>query len=167
MTFLPENYRAPQTGNYFKFKDGDNTVRILGSAIVGYEYWNTDNKPVRSKEPFKTLPQDIRADKDGNPTKIKHFWCFPVYNYDAERVQIMEVTQQTIRDAIKALIDNAKWGDPKSYDLTITRSGEGFDTTYQVMPNPHSELAENIKVQYETTKINLEALYDGGDPFGV
>ena len=163
--FLPSGYTALSTSNYFKFKDGANTFRVLSSAIVGFEYWNTANKPVRSAEAFKTTPPDIRLDKDGNPTKIKHFWCFTVWSYDDNRVQIMEITQASIREAIKALVDNAKWGDPHNYDLTITRSGEGLDTSYQVMPNPHSELDPKIKEEYESRVIRLEALFDGEDPF--
>ena len=49
--FLPENYKSPE-GNYMKLQDGENTFRVLSSAIVGWEYWNRDNKPVRSEKDF-------------------------------------------------------------------------------------------------------------------
>ena len=64
MSFLPDEYKAP-ISNYLKFIEGENTFRILGNAIVGYEYWNTKNKPVRSKEPFEDVPADIQMDKEG------------------------------------------------------------------------------------------------------
>ena|SRR3990167_2389310 len=165
MSFLPEDYKAPDSSNYLKFKDGENTIRVLSSAIIGYEYWTENNKPVRSREPFQGIPEDIRREKDGTPTRIKHFWAFVVWNYEAEKVQIAEITQSTIRKDIKALVDNKKWGDPKGYDITITRTGEGLDTDYAVMPNPHSSLDPVIKAAYEQREINLEALYENGDPF--
>jgi len=97
-------------GNYYKFKQGENRFRILSSAITGYEYWNKDNKPIRSKEGFEGTPEDMKPDG-----QIKHFWAFIVWNYEAKRVQIMELTQKTIMYSIGALSDNAKWGDVKGY----------------------------------------------------
>jgi len=159
--FFPADYKIPVTESaYTKLQDGENNIRVLGSAVVGWEYWNTDNKPVRSKVAFKEMPEDIRIGKDGNPTKIKHFWAFVVWNYEQERVQILEITQKTIMSAIKALVDNSKWGDPKGYDISITKSGEGLETEYAVMPNPHSEAPE-----YDDIKINLQNLYTGENPF--
>jgi len=171
MTFLPEDYKIPaSTGNYTKFKDGETNFRILSSAVVGYEYWNTDNKPVRTKEAFEGTPADIKLEKNKEtgemrPTKIKPFWAFIVWNYEANRIQIMEIDKITIMNPLKALVDNKKWGDPKGYDITITRTGEGFDTEYQTMPNPHSELDEKIVAEYESKVIDLEKLYTGEDPF--
>jgi len=127
--FLPENYEVPvSASNYTKLQDGENNIRVLSSAIIGYEYWNNENKPIRSKEYPKDTP-DIRLDKDGNPTRIKHFWAFVVWNYEQKRVQVLELTQKTLMGGIKALVDNEKWGDPKGYDLTITRIGEGLETS--------------------------------------
>lgn len=155
MSFLPENYKTPE-GNYYKFQEGENTFRILSSAIIGYEYFNKDNKPIRSKTPFTNTPLDIK--EDGS---IKHFWAFLVYSYRAEKQQILEVTQSSIQSAIKTLVSNPKWGDPKGYDITITRSGSGLDTEYNVIPSPHS------KLEIEPQKVNLEALYSGEDPFKI
>lgn len=165
MSFLPTNYtKIPTTSNYFKFQDGENNFRVLSSAIVGYEYWNVENKPVRSREPINTIPADIKFDEDGG-FSIRHFWAFVVWNYDQQKVQILEVTQKQIMKALKALVDNAKWGDPKGYDITVTRSGTGFDTEYIIQPTPHSKLEDKIAKLYAETNINLEALFDGADPF--
>lgn len=153
MTFLPENYKTPE-GNYFKFQEGENTFRVLSSAVIGYEYFNKDNKPIRSKTPFTYTPPDI---KEGG--SIKHFWAFLVWSYRAEKQQILEVTQSGIQSAIKALVSNPKWGDPKGYDITISRTGSGLETEYTIMPNPHSELDVTPQA------VNLEALFEGEDPF--
>ena len=161
--FLPKDYKEPES-NYFKLKEGKNTFRVMSPAITGYEYWNTDNKPVRSKEPFKNTA-DIRVDKDGKPNRVKHFWAFIVWNIDAEVIQIMEITQKTIQDDIKALVNNEEWGDPKKYNITITRNGEGLNTKYVVMPSPHSDISEQAHGTFTDIDINLDALYDGNNPF--
>jgi len=164
--FLPSGYQLPaQGGGYLKLKQGDNNIRILSSAIIGYEYWTTENKPVRSKEQFKETP-NAKQDKDGR-VSIKHFWAFIVADLDeSNEIKIMEVTQATIQGAIMSLVNNKKWGDPKGYDLTINRSGEDLSTKYSVIPSPHSELSKEIEKEYKATDIKLEELYTGGNPFG-
>lgn len=165
--FLPDNYSIPkQPSRYLKFEEGLNSIRILGSAIIGFEYWNTDNKPVRSKTNWEDMPKNIKPNKDGS-LSIKHFWAFPVWNYNEKRVQILEVTQGTIQKALKALVNNPKWGDPTSYDIAITRIEEAI-TSYNVQGEPPiSEPSDEIKEAYSKVKINLDALYEGQDPFAV
>lgn len=159
--FPTEDYKIPETSNYMKLTEGEHTFRVMSSAIIGYVYFNKENKPVRSKEAFEETPADIK--KDG---RVNHFWAFVVYNYEAKRLQIMEITQKTIQTPLKALVDNEKWGNPKKYDITITRKGTGLnDTEYAVIPNPHSEVSEEIKELYKNSNINLDALYEGSDPF--
>jgi hypothetical protein len=159
MSFLPPGYTAPKaSGNYFKLEKGENRFRILSSAIVGYLYWTTDNKPVRSREAFKSIPSDARID-DGK-FKPKHFWAFLVWNYGEGRAQVMEITQTTIMSAIEALVSNPKWGKPQGYDIVVNATGDGLEREYAVVPEPHTEApAADIK------GVSLEALFDGGDPF--
>lgn len=165
MTFLPTNYtRIPSNSNYFKFKDGENNFRVLSPAVVGYAYWNTENKPVRSREAIRTIPNDIKFEDDGR-FSIRHFWAFVVWNYDEQSLQILEVTQKRIMTALKALVESPKWGDPTNYDITISRSGSGFDTEYIVQGNPPAPLDDKVASLYALANINLEALFDGGDPF--
>jgi len=167
MSFLKDDYKLPQSNqNYFKFQQGENNFRIMSSAIVGYEYWNSSNKPVRLREMWKKRPADIRIESNGS-YRTNHFWAFVIWNYETNSIQIMEITQRTIQRAIKALVDNEKWGDPKSYDITITKTGEGLETEYSVMPNPKSEVQKEIQEKFNAKSINLEALFEGKDPFQV
>lgn len=160
--FPTDEYKVPVTNDYLnKFPQGETTFRILSGAVIGYVYFNKDNKPIRQKEEFSKTPEDIK-DKG----TVKHFWACVIWNYNDERIQILEITQKSIMNPMKALIDNPKWGNPKNYDITITRTGTTMnDTEYSVMPNPQGEISEEIKTAYENKSVNLEALFTGEDPF--
>lgn len=166
--FLPEGYAVPKSGGqYMKFKDGANKFRVLGSPVLGYVYWNKENKPVRLRKQTAGLPLDIRENEDGTFDRIKHFWAIPVWNYSEGAVQIVEVTQATIQAAITDLVQTEDWGDPRGYDITINRKGEKLNTEYTVQPSPHKPLDPKIQAEFEAKTLNLEALFDGGDPFAA
>lgn len=147
-------------GNYFKFLDGVNKFRILSEPITGYLYWTTDNKPVRVKDYPDTVPSNIRDD-----SKIRFFWAFIVWSYRENKIQILEVTQTSIQNALGDLVLNEDWGDPKGYDITVTRKGEKLDTEYTVQPSPAKPLSPAIASAYEHKDVKLEALFEGKDPF--
>jgi hypothetical protein len=159
--FLPKDYELPETpSNYARFQEGINRFRILSSAITGYEYFNTDNKPVRSKEAFESTP-DLK--KNG---KVKVFWAFVVWNYQTKSIQILELTQKTIMNAIKGFISNEKWGSPFSYDIAITKTGEGLDTEYQTQAEPPiGEPSDEVKEAFMDKPVQLGALFVNEDPF--
>lgn len=173
MPFLPDGYKVPETpGKYFKTKNGDNRIRILGSAIVGYEGWTYEHKgksvPVRHRikpdgfaEPFDIAQVDMGK-------KIKHFWAFPVWNVDEKLVQVYQITQKSIMDKIKTLTQDEDWGDPTQYGLVISRSGEKLDTKYEVTPKPKTPLPDEALIAWDKVRptFELEKLFDNGDPFG-
>lgn len=170
--FLPAEYKIPSSNNYMRLKDGANKFRVLSSAITGHEYWNNENQPVRSKEvPKETTDIKMVKVKKKNgeevleKSKVKHFWAFIVWNYDVNAVQILQITQATIQEPMLAIVNDTAWGDPKGYDITIKKQGEGLQTQYTVVPNPHKEIEADIIKTYENGKINLEALYTGEEPF--
>lgn len=164
MGFLDTDYKVPSgNSNYMKLLDGVNTFRILSSAIVGYEYWNVENKPVRQKEKFSLIPEDIKIEKDGS-FSIKHFWAFVVWDYADKAIKVLEVTQSTVQRAMKIKIDNRK-GDAKGYDFIITREGSGLGTEYDVDVTEAAPIDPQIVADYEAKHIDLEELYTGGDPF--
>lgn len=165
MSFLPENYKIPDAkSGYFKLKDGSNRFRILSPALTGYMYWNTANKPVRQKEQFDLIPEDIKLNNDGTYSQIKHFWAFIVWNYDLKMVQILEITQASIQRQLKIKIDNRE-GKATENDFIVTRSGTGFDTEYDIDVAEASPVPTDAVMALKAKKINLEALYGGGDPF--
>lgn len=167
--FLPDDYKPPVTGKYMKFEDGVNRFRILGPAIVGQVFWTTTNdgakRPVRRRMNEPVRQHELSANKHGEIELPKHFWAFPVWNYDAGNVQILEVTQSTVQRAIRALYQDRAWGDPSKYDIAVTRKGSGLDTEYTIMPSPPSPMPPEAAEAFNTERPNLEALFSGGDPF--
>ena len=168
--FLPNDYKLPETSNYMKFEEGANTFRVLSSAIIGNEFWqyNEDGKatPVRRRMDEPITGDELQVNpQTGEIDPPKHFWAFVVWNREAEKIQILEITQKGIQKDIKALTSSPKWGDPKEYDICVTRTGKGKQTEYSVMPEPKEKLDEGIIRLYKDMKIDLEALFSNGDPF--
>jgi len=169
-TFLPTGYEVPTTSNYMKFEEGENRFRVLGSPILGTEYWITKEDKKRAPKRLRMgipVPQgEIEINPQTGEDDIpKHFWAMPVWNYAAKRIQILELTQSTIMKALRAYAANTKWGNPRDYDVIVTREKVGGKTQYSVMPDPKEEVGQEILEAYEKVHINLEALYDGADPF--
>ena len=167
--FLPKGYEEPKSNKYMKFKLGDNKFRILSNSIVGYEWWieEKDEKNQVIKKPVRIRMDEFedRVHEAPDRKSVKLFWAMVVYNYATEDISILEITQKGIRDSINSLREDKDWGSPRGYDLVVARSGEGYDTNYNLIPKPKSEVTEEIKKRYESMHINLEALFDGGDPY--
>lgn len=160
MKFLPEDYKSPRaTSGYMKIQDGENRVRILSAPIIGWEDWTLDKKPVRFR----------MADKPAKPIDpkrpIKHFWAFIVWNYMAEKIQVLQINQATIQNTLQTLCADSDWGSPYYYDLKIIRKGEGKDTEYTVTPLPHKVVSEAIKKEFYETRCYLDALFTSDNPF--
>lgn len=168
MGFLPDHYDPPQSSGYMKLATGKNRFRVLSPAIVGNVFWKTNGAnlmPVRRRIGEKIEASELETNDRGEREAVKHFWAFVVWNYATNAVQILEVTQATVRSAIFALSDSEEWGDPAGYDLVVTRSGEGLNTEYQVQPTPARPVDPGIVRAYQVMGINLDALFVGGDPF--
>lgn len=166
------SYTPPKSeGNYLKFGTGTTEFLPLSSPVVGWQYWNADNKPVRlAVEPTGSLAElpGIRAEEDGK-FKVSHFWAFPVIDCTDGRVKILEITQKTVQNDIRAYIKNPRWGSPvMKYTFTVQKQGEKFDTKYTVMANPLAATPVEWVAAWSDVKefgFNLNELFLGGDPF--
>ena len=158
-----------------KLVEGENRFRILGSfldktAIRGLEYWTTDAEgkrhPTRLTEGVSVPVEELEINPQTNELEMpKYFWAMPVFNYNEKKVQILELTQKTIINAIKDLADNKKWGNPAEYTICVTRSKENGRTNYSVMPEPKEKIEEEVINAYAKMYINIQALFTGDDPF--
>jgi hypothetical protein len=158
---LPSNYEAPEKpSNYLKLTEGTHKFRIMSDIIVGEEWWEEVNG--------KKTPLRVRSESElpDNVEKSRHFWAMIIWNYTAERIQILNIVQGSLQDAIYDLEHNPDWGDSRGYDITITRTGRSLqDTRYKLTSSPPKPLAKNIQEAYDTCNVLLEDLYEGKDPF--
>lgn len=160
-SFLPDNYEPPTGGggdNYMKFLDGTTRFRCISKPIMGTLGWDNDNKPHRFRLGETVNASDFRE-------KPKHFWALVAWNYDLQRPQILEITQQTVIKAITELNNDSDWGAPWNYDLKVTRKGQKMETEYSVNPSPKKKIAQDIRDAVADWEIDLEMLFDGDDPF--
>ena len=156
-------------GNYMKLQAGANQFRIVGSGddkpnpgfIQGMLGWaNNDDG---SRRPFRWKVDE--APPRNFEEKPKEFIAMLVWNYKESRIQILELTQAGLKRELVTLAKDEEWGDPRKYDISITKSGEKLETTYAMTPKPHKKRADEINEAVKNLKVNLAALYDGGDPF--
>lgn len=161
MNILPFNngYESPkQSNNYMKLQEGENKFRILSPAVYGWEDW-VNKKPVRYK-------MNEKPAKPFDETKpVKHFWAFIVWNYAEEKIQMLQITQASLRNALEPLCTSEDWGAPFFYDIKIHKKGEGINTEYSLTPVPHKPLAPHVEEAFKNKPCNLEALFDDMDPF--
>ncbi len=160
MSFLPNDYQAPpKAAHYMKLEQGDNKFRILSRPVLGWEDWTPDKKPVR----YKYSPKPPKAIVEARPPK--HFWSFIVWNYKDERIQILHLTQATVRDALHSLTEDKEWGAPFFYDIKINKTGEETKTKYIVTPCQARPLAAHIQNAFYETACCLDALFENANPF--
>ena len=76
----------------------------------------------------------------------------------------MSITQKSLKEQLLALSRDPDFGDPKEYDLKITRSGQKLETTYTIMALGKAEFTD-AKALEEANGVRLEALFDEEDPF--
>lgn len=159
VTFLPTDYQAPKTSNhYMKFQEGENKFRILSQPIIGWEDW-FDKKPVRYR--FENKPM-----RPIDPKKpVRHFWSMIVWNYNVQEIQVLHLTQATLRKSLEALCVDSDWGLPYFYDIKVMKTGEGIETEYMLNPLPHKPISGHIKDLFAERPCYLEALFDNEDPF--
>jgi hypothetical protein len=162
--FFPEWYELPKWwwGNYTKFWQWETKIRILTSPLLGWVYFNEEKKPVRF--PYKEIPKETPWIKKWD--KLKEFWAVPVWNYNENCIQIMELTQIWIKWDINWLCRDNDWGDPREYDLKIIRKWEWKDNTkYTVIPSNKSKYSDEISEAWMNTDIDLKKLLTNEDPF--
>lgn len=167
MSFLPEDYEAPvPTSRYWnKWEKGANKFRALGDAIVGWEWWTEEDgkkKPNRVQATYRDMiPNEYKSGENS----AYFFWAFPVWDYQTKSIRILTIKQSTIWSYLEDFYKNPDWGSLKEYDVTVTAKGDGFDREYTVTPSPKKELDKDIEAEWKNTHINMQALFEGEDPF--
>ncbi len=168
---LPKTFKPEQgsSGRYTLtgLKSGEKVkIRVLSYFVAGRSVWSDtdDGKrvPFRARE-----TESIPVGKIGinqftqMPERIKQFLAAVVWNYTTGQVEIFETDKSTIIEAIYELEQSEDWGDMKGYDVSISKSGQNMDTKYTVLPSGQGAFKEKA----DWKSVNLEALFDGTDPF--
>lgn len=160
--YLPEGFENLQTQrsyvNLSKLPEGEYKFRIVQRPIAGWIDWK-DKKPYR----FRPSQKPAKAFDDTKP--IKAFWSCYVWDYLQEDLFVMEITQTGILKSLTTLAKDEDWGDFTGYDIKIKKTGAGKETEYQVNPVPHKPLTDAMTARMAIKPANLDALYEGGDPW--
>lgn len=160
--FVSDDAISSGSGNYVgKLENGTSKFRIISMVILGWLEWIEDGekkKPVRSK-----IDEQPETTDDENPPK--KFMAMVVIDRKDGQAKIWEITQQGIIKKIKALTADKDWGKPFSYDIAVTKAGEGLKTKYEVNPCPKKPLEKQLQIDAAEKPCNLDALYDGLDPW--
>ena len=165
--FLPDDYEVPKDEKFLKFKEPETKFRFLSSPVLGWVGWNSEKKPVRKRDRKEFRRGEVIEDAKN---KIRHFWAAPVWNYKANRVQLLEITQSSIQGKIKNYAKDPDWGSPVAYDLKVIKKGDGMDTEYDVIALPKRDAGATIEDHWREAQkagFNLAAIFGiQGDPFG-
>lgn len=172
--FKPEGAEKLSISGYMKFSDGANKFRILKEPVTGFEYWlDSEGNPVARGEMAGEGGKPVRVKQLTEVDKslwnnMKAFAAMIVWNYNVSKIQILQIKQVGIMNQLDALDANSDWGDITGYDITVTKKKTGEETKnvdYIVTPSPIKPLSQEVLMAYNDTKINLEALFSGDDPF--
>lgn len=158
----------------------------LGSTSLHYfECWTTTSEGRPFCVRFKSKPTAVEMqqlatdqgltlqDQFGNASYPKLTMAFWIWNYETSSVQLLQINQSTILDAIGGLFsDEDVAADPGKWDLQLSRQGEGkTQTKYTITLLPGFRTKPDVGAQVsaawaecEAKGYNLEAVLTGGDP---
>ena len=176
-SFLPDSYIVPDKSKQFlKLSPGENKLRILSSPLLGFVFFNEENKPVRrsfdqgayTNEELVEL--NAKKGEDGEIQSSKHFWIMLVWDYNTKSPKILELTQISILKPLFELAQDQDWGDLREFNINIGKTGSSkLDTEYTVVPKPHSALSNEINDVIDELEqknlLNLNAIWEGNYPF--
>lgn len=145
---------------------GEKRLRFIGAGITGYSSWTIDKKPIRWESKPATLPENLAPDFTGK-ISVKRFIAGLVYDYEDADFKILEITQRQLMDQLYKFVKDSDYGDPTGYDIKISKSGEGKDTTYTLVAAPPKPVGKEITEAYAEVTCNPRALFDGDDPFAA
>ena len=181
INFFDRGHEIPEKRNQFmRFESGKNRVRFIGNPVSGFVFFGKveredgteTTRPYRRRESEgefsleEMINRNARMKKDGEIEGQKYFVMGLVYNYQKEKIQVLEVTQKSILKALKSYVDSEEYGHPSGYDLTIEKSGEGLNTEYTVIVSPPKPLSSEIEDLVGETSCDLQKVFAGEYPLG-
>ncbi len=141
----------------YEYKDGENTVRLVGGVLPRYIYWTkgTNNKDIpieclafsREKEKFDNLEKDHVPDYFPD---LKCSWSYSINCIDPKdgRVKALNLKKKLFEQILTAAED---LGDPTDYDT-------GWDVVFK--RNKTGPLAFNVEYTLQVLRCKPRALSD-------
>jgi hypothetical protein len=126
--------------DFMQLEEGSNPVRMVTSPYQFYIHWTKDATGANRK--IRCATKDCPLCQQGEQYSAR--WYVAAINRKTNRPVILEIGPQIFKQ-IAALSRKDKWGDPKKYDVDITRQPKGSQPLYIVSPEPHSVLTDGEK----------------------
>lgn len=126
---------------FFTLKTGPNNIRILSDGVYKFK-----------KHYFEASKNSAICPNDGSCLVCKlgmqanDRYAAIVLDLDTKEVKILEFGIKILR-AIGKLKDNKAWGNPRTYDITIDKSGSGKQSDYACIPGMKGELTQEQKME--------------------
>ena len=96
-----------------------------------WEWWTEDKQVIRTKFVPGDIIQTPSNAKKGESGRF--VWAVVVWNYTENMVQIWSIKQNKIRDFLIGNAQDPDIGNPKKYDIKISRKGSGINDTQYTM----------------------------------
>ncbi|MDF9799090.1 hypothetical protein OKW21_004353 [Catalinimonas alkaloidigena] len=179
--FFDRGHEIPEKRNQFmKMEYGKNRFRFVGGPVSGFIFYGTmeredgteTTKPYRRREVDgefsveEMINRNAKLKKDGEMERQKYFIASLVYNYQKEKLQVLEITQKSVLKALKSYVESEEYGHPSGYDLTVEKKGEGLNTDYTVVVSPPKPLSAEIETALGEVSCDLEKIFEGEYPLG-
>jgi hypothetical protein len=163
--FISEDMLSSGSAKYLKLEKGTQ-FRIISNPVSGWLEWLEEGG---KKKPVRTPLSDGEPEASDEENPPKKFVTFVVFDRKDSLVKILELTQQSVIKAIRALTNNPEWGNPFTYDINVTKTGEKMLTKYTVTPSPKKPLskADIAVINEDESRCNLEALFANEDPWKI
>ena len=143
-----EEQKAIGSTNFKTLEEGDNVVRILGQYI----FRNMHYVPEGQRRYIVCCGENCPLCAKGDMPKLSYY-VNVLDRDDADTIKILRFGI-SVKRKIQNLI--SKYGDVANYDIIITRTGKGLDTSYEILPSrSDEELSKEVRDKILTDFIDL------------
>ena len=191
--FIPDNGEGGERSSKDRYvntkdwpeyvKDGQKfkafRARIISRKSVGWEIWGADDKPHRGRteSDLANIPRRDNKFEPGEKEKPREVVAYLVLDIDADTEKLLPIHQWGIRKGLAS--EMAEWGVPSSgevfdYDFLFIQRKDKGKVVYEVKVADAAKGTAKYALQPEQLEriaalkaagLNLDAYWDGGDPF--
>jgi hypothetical protein len=161
------------------------SVRFALLSDEPLEFWEAWVEDAQGKcKPLRFVseptPDDIQAEagpnytrrmnRDGNGYEAAKFAiAVPVFNYSAEAVQVMALTQKSIIRELDSISQTEDYSNLLEWDFSIAKEGAQLTTEYKLLPLPRKKGSDAAISEAwsdaQSKGFDIKMLLTGGNPF--